>query len=71
MRRNRARGSPGGRALLALALLLPTACGGGDDGLAVGDPAPSFELPEASGGTVGLDGYAARPVLLYFHMADG
>ena len=41
------------------------------DGLAVGDDAPDFALPEAFGSTVALDDYAGKPALLYFHMADG
>ena len=57
-------------ALLALVL---QACGGsGDETLKVGSRAPAFTLPAASGGDVSLAGYeGARPVLLYFHMADG
>ncbi len=40
--------------------------------LAVGDEAPDFALPAASGGTVSLAEYKGQqPVLLYFHMAVG
>jgi hypothetical protein len=65
----------GGR-WLALAgglLFLLTACGGaGQEGLAVGDDAPSFTLPEANGDSVSLADYeGTQPVLLYFHMAMG
>lgn len=56
--------------LLALAVSVLAGCGG-TDGLAVGDSAPDFALPEASGSTVSLDDYAGGPALLYFHMADG
>ena len=55
-------------------LLVPAlaACAGSGDGdLAVGDPAPSFSLPEANGSTVSLEDYAGSAALLYFHMADG
>jgi hypothetical protein len=55
-------------------LMLPVlaACSsGGTDGLAVGDRAPDFSLPEASGSTVSLGDYADTATLLYFHMADG
>ena len=52
-------------------LLLLTACGR-SEGLAVGDPAPAFTLPEARGGSVSLADYeGTQPVLLYFHMAVG
>jgi hypothetical protein len=59
-----------------LALLL-AACAGGDDSasgsdLAVGDPAPSFELPAAAGGRASLDDFVGKkPVLLYFSMGPG
>lgn len=59
-------------AVLAVVTLLLAACGGDDGGeLSVGDDAPGFDLPDASGGTVSLDDYSDRPVLLYFHMAEG
>jgi hypothetical protein len=54
------------------ALVLLTGCGDTtDDGLSVGDDAPGFTLPEASGSTVTLNDFAGAPALLYFHMADG
>lgn len=59
--------------LLLVALVL-SACGSsnGGNGLAVGDPAPAFTLPTASGDQVSLSDYqGSTPVLLYFHMADG
>ena len=46
-------------------------CAAGDDGLAVGDPAPAFELPSTSGARVALSDFEGRPVLLFFHMAVG
>ena len=55
-----------------LALVLLAGCSGTtDDGLSVGDDAPGFALPEASGSTVTLNDFAEAPALLYFHMADG
>jgi peroxiredoxin len=36
------------------------------DGLPAGTPAPAFELPEVRGGTVSLDAYRGRKVLLVF-----
>lgn len=55
-----------------LVLVLLTSCSNTrDDGLSVGDDAPDFSLPEASGSTVALSDFAGEPVLLYFHMADG
>jgi hypothetical protein len=60
---------------LVLLLMVPvlSACGPSNgQGLAVGDSAPSFSLPEATGGQVSLADYrGSKPVLLYFHMADG
>ncbi len=56
--------------LLTTALL--TACGESRGRLAVGDPAPAFSLPSASGDQVSLSDYrGSKPILLYFHMADG
>lgn len=55
--------------LLLVAGMVLAACGG--DGLEVGDEAPGFSLPDATGRTVSLDAYGGRPVLLYSHMADG
>jgi len=57
-------------ALVAMVLLAACSDAPGD-GLAVGDNAPDFSLPEASGSTVSLADYTGEPVLLYFHMADG
>jgi hypothetical protein len=62
--------------LVSLFLMAPilAACGpsGGGESLAVGDAAPSFTLPTASGDQVSLSDYhGSKPVLLYFHMADG
>lgn len=57
--------------IVALMVLLAGCSDGPGDGLAVGDNAPDFSLPEASGSTVSLDDYSGEPVLLYFHMADG
>jgi hypothetical protein len=58
--------------LIMLAALVMSGCGDRTgDGLAVGDEAPDFALPEALGATVSLDDYAGAPALLYFHMADG
>lgn len=52
------------------AIILLTACG--PSGLQVGDQAPDFSLPTASGSEVSLDDYSGeQPVLLYFHMALG
>ena len=39
--------------------------------VSVGDDAPNFDLPTATGETVSLANYAGQPVLLFFHMADG
>lgn len=33
--------------------------------------APGFTLPAANGNQVSLSDYSGRPVLLYFHMANG
>lgn len=69
--------------LLALMIgALLAACGGDDEAevvnhdeqsrLNLGDPAPAFTLPTASGGTVSLADYQEEmPVLLFFHMAGG
>ena len=51
---------------------LLTACGGSEESLAVGDPAPGFSLTDTNGETVSLKEYTdGKPVLLYFHMAVG
>ncbi len=40
--------------------------------VAVGENAPDFSLPSATGSTVSLSDFRdQRPVLLYFHMAMG
>lgn len=40
--------------------------------IAVGNNAPEFSLPSATGSTVSLSDFRdQRPVLLYFHMAMG
>lgn len=38
--------------------------------ISVGMPAPSFSLPRDGGGTVSLDDYAGKPVVLYFYPKD-
>lgn len=58
-------------ALIAAFSLVTAACGGDDEGLAVGDAAPDFTLTNSTGESVALDAYQNRDVLLYFHMADG
>jgi hypothetical protein len=60
-------------ALVALLGLLLQGCGSAaQSGLAVGDPAPDFTLPNALGGEVSLASYQGQqPALLYFHMALG
>jgi cytochrome oxidase Cu insertion factor (SCO1/SenC/PrrC family) len=58
--------------LVVLVAVVLAGCGpAGGDGLAVGDDAPDFALPDSFGSTVSLDDYAGEPALLYFHMADG
>jgi cytochrome oxidase Cu insertion factor (SCO1/SenC/PrrC family) len=58
------------------------ACGGGSQPSAVpsapsvpvvkvGEVAPDFSLPQASGGQVRLSGLHGKPVLLYFSMGPG
>jgi hypothetical protein len=60
-------------ALVMLLGLLLQSCGGtNQQSLSVGDPAPSFSLPSATGGTTSLSDYVGKqPVLLYFSMGDG
>jgi hypothetical protein len=58
-------------ATLAAAALLLVACGDDGGGLSVGDAAPDFSLTDSTGGSVALDDFRGRDVLLYFHMADG
>jgi cytochrome oxidase Cu insertion factor (SCO1/SenC/PrrC family) len=73
------KGAVGIAALVLLLTLLSgvlASCGNGDDaddaGPSVGNPAPTFTLPTADGGTVSLADFEGRqPVLLFFHMADG
>jgi len=61
-----------GVALAALLAVLLSACGGSaPQGLSVGTRAPEFSLPAVGGETVALTGYRNRPVLLFFHMAQG
>lgn len=57
--------------ILVLLGLVLSACGISREALAIGDPAPSFTLPSASGEQVSLADYQGQPVLLYFHMALG
>jgi hypothetical protein len=42
-------------------------------GIAVGEPAPDFVLPEARGGDISLSQYTSdnQAVLLFFHMGEG
>lgn len=56
--------------LMALGI---SACGpSGKEGVEVGDVAPTFTLPSASGEEISLSDFrGSKPVLLYFHMADG
>ncbi len=58
--------------LMILSLLL-VSCGQAAPGaLAVGDTAPAFTLPAATGEQVSLADFTGKqPVLLYFHMAAG
>ncbi|MGH3117368.1 MAG: hypothetical protein ACRDQ2_09705 [Gaiellales bacterium] len=64
--------------VLVALVVLATACGtaadppGGELFLSVGDRAPDFALPSASGGDVALaDFMNHKPVLLYFSMGPG
>lgn len=59
--------------LIALVGLVLVGCGGvKSTEESAPTQAPSFRLPSAQGGEVALqDLVAERPVLLYFHMADG
>lgn len=57
--------------LIVLASLI-AACGGNSPDVSVGDPAPGFTLPTATGDEVSLADYTGKqPVLLFFHMAVG
>jgi len=57
--------------LLAMSLVLQ-ACSPDSSELSVGDQAPTFTLPSATGAEVSLSEVNAdQPVLLYFHMALG
>ena len=64
-------------ALLAAACTTGPESGGGSDvgdggTVAVGDPAPGFTLPSASGQQVALADFTGhKPVLLYFSMGPG
>jgi len=44
--------------------------GGGEPGVKVGDRAPDFSLPDASGSEVSLAGLRGKPVVLYFYPKD-
>jgi peroxiredoxin Q/BCP len=44
--------------------------GGGEAGIKVGDRAPDFTLPDASGKDVSLAGLGGKPVVLYFYPKD-
>ncbi len=63
--------------LLATALTLGVACGGGDNAgdarlTSEGAVAPDFILPDANGGAVTLhDVIAEKDALLYFSMGSG
>lgn len=41
------------------------------EGVRVGEPAPPFELPSASGGRVSLSDFKGQDVLLYYSMGPG
>jgi hypothetical protein len=57
--------------VLLLVIILAQACSSRGD-LAVGDQAPGFTLPSATGADVSLSDYTGEgPVLLFFHMAVG
>ena len=57
--------------MLFLVSILAQACTSQGD-LAVGDQAPGFTLPSATGADVSLSDYTGEgPVLLFFHMAVG
>ncbi len=57
--------------VLFLMSILAQACTSQGD-LAVGDQAPGFTLPSATGTDVSLSDYTGEgPVLLFFHMAVG
>jgi cytochrome oxidase Cu insertion factor (SCO1/SenC/PrrC family) len=58
--------------LLLMATFLAACSPSNEEDLAAGVTAPSFTLPAASGDQVSLSDYlGSKPVLLYFHMADG
>lgn len=44
---------------------------GGEEELRVGETAPSFTLPSATGASVSLSDFKGTPVLLYFSMGPG
>jgi hypothetical protein len=57
--------------VIFLVSILAQACSSQGD-MAVGDQAPGFTLPSATGADVSLGDYTGEgPVLLYFHMALG
>jgi cytochrome oxidase Cu insertion factor (SCO1/SenC/PrrC family) len=41
------------------------------EGVRVGEPAPTFELPSATGARVSLSDFKGQDVLLYFSMGPG
>lgn len=57
---------------VAIGAILLAGCGGTATELSVGDAAPDFTLPSATGEQVSLSSFeGSKPVLLYFHMAEG
>jgi cytochrome oxidase Cu insertion factor (SCO1/SenC/PrrC family) len=42
-----------------------------NEGASVGEPAPAFELPSATGARVSLSDFKGKDVLLYFSMGPG
>ena len=59
--------------LVMVVAIFLAACDGNinSDEIAVGNPAPDFELTDSDGNTVTLAEYKGQPVLLFFHMAGG
>jgi uncharacterized lipoprotein YajG len=57
--------------IILVAVIFLSACSQQKE-IAVGNNAPDFSLPSATGSTVSLSDFRdQRPVLLYFHMAMG
>jgi cytochrome oxidase Cu insertion factor (SCO1/SenC/PrrC family) len=56
--------------VLVAAAHIPASAGDQDSGVAshpmIGDPAPSFDLEEASGGALNLESFRGRFVVLHF-----